>query len=212
MPYSKDPAKYPTELQLLPELLDRMKTDKLRIPTSGRSEAHSRRTQIQAYFSAVDRKAKEMRVLADRERGNRLKAAQLAQPTRTNAPVSMPKERALAIRDTEGDIFDAEAAAKTWEDRAKTCNGWMVRTVEDTEGRWFTEISKRSLGDFGTAMVQALKEATGIDESAIPPKPTLITEGIAAPVETTSVMDMLAKARRELQEKIDSGELPQKGA
>lgn len=214
MPYSKDPAKYPLVLQELPALLNRTTAEEIRIPAQDRREANSRRVQIQAYFSALGHKAREMRAIAEKERDKRLKAAQLASNSRDAARASAAREEAIKI--TQDDIKDAEGLAKTWEDRASTVAEWMVRTIE-VDGVFCVEISKRSLGSFGDAMLevfgvpQHIRESITHPKSAIPPKPALVTEGITAPVET-SVEAMLAKARKELQEKIDSGELPQKGA
>lgn len=220
MPYSKDPAKYPLVLQELPALLNRTTATEVRIPAQDRREANSRRVQIQAYFSALGHKAREMRAIAERERDKRLKAAQLASNTRDATRASAAREEAIKV--THDDIREADGLAKTWEDRASTVAEWMVRTIE-VDGVFCVEISKRSLGGFGDEMLKAFgvpqhiaetlsghKTAEAPNIGAIPPKQALVTEGITASVET-SVEAMLAKARRELQEKIDSGELPQKG-
>lgn len=218
MPYSKDPAKYPLVLQELPALLNRTAATEVRIPAQDRREANSRRVQIQAYFSALGHKAREMRALAEKERDKRLKAAQLAGNTRDATRASAAREEAIKI--THDDIKDADGLAKTWEDRASTVAEWMVRTIE-VDGVYCVEISKRSLGGFGDAMLEAFGVPQNIAETlskprvvatpskpdAIPPKQALVTEGITAPVET-SVEAMLAKARQELQEKISNGELP----
>lgn len=231
MPYSKDPAKYPPMLQELPALLARTTMTEVRIPAQDRREANTRRVQIQSYFSALGHKARECRALAQREADKRLKAAQLASNTREATRASAAREEAIRI--TKDDIHEAEAVARVWEDRADTVAGWMVRTIE-ADGVHCVEIAKRTLGDFGAKMLAAFDlpvvengspstaqgdnaAAAGIvrprcdapagSEGAIPPKQALVTEGITAPVET-SVEAMLAKARQELQEKINSGELP----
>lgn len=197
MPYSKDPGKYPPELQLLPELLMHTTETTFRIPVESRSVAYGKRTQVQAYFSAVRRKAEEMRALAERTLDKRLKAAQLAAPTRANAPNATPEVRAKAIRMTEDDIHEAEGVARTWEDRNETLNGWMVRVV-DKPGEWAVEITRRTLGDFGKAMLAAFdalpKKPTAesgdtspalTTDSTVPVRQQIVTEGIMPPTDTT---------------------------
>lgn len=225
MPYSSNPLMYPPELLTLIGLLERTQKDAILIPVGTRNEAMAKRTQIQAFFSALGKHAKAYRALAERTNDKRIKAAQLAAPTKEHT--APPQARAKVIRSIEEDSQDAAALAGLWEGRYETAMSWMVRSKETPEG-WCVELAKRTLGDFGAKMLAAFgdderpavgngspSEAHGADapagdESAIPPKQALVTEGVTAPVET-SVEAMLAKARRELQEKIDSGELPQKG-
>lgn len=231
MPYSSNPLMYPPELLTLIELLDRTQKDAILIPVGTRNEAMAKRTQIQAFFSALGKHAKAYRALAERTNDKRIKAAQLAAPTKDHT--APPQARAKVIRSIEEDSQDAAALAGMWESRYETAMAWMVRSKETPEG-WCVELAKRTLGDFGTKMLAAFDlpavengspstaqgngaAAAGIarprcdapagNESAIPPKQALVTEGITAPVET-SVEAMLAKARQELQEKINNGELP----
>lgn len=228
MPYSSNPLMYPPELLTLVSLLEKTQKTSILIAVESRSEALSKRTQIQAFFSALGKKAKEYRALADRTNDKRLKAAQLAAPTKDHTAPPIAREK--IIKSVEEDSQDAKALAGLWEDRYETATKWMVRTKETPEG-WHVELAKRTMGDFAGKMFAAFKDeakpavtdgapstaqldstaGTGItpagDESAIPPKPMLVTEGITPPVEI-SVEAMLAKARQELQEKINNGELP----
>ena len=70
MPYSRNPDKYPLEIQQLPQLLRNARQDAYDIAARDLSEAKGRRTQIQAFFAAVERRAAEMRQLAGRAAAN----------------------------------------------------------------------------------------------------------------------------------------------
>lgn len=163
MPYSSDPGLYPPEMMTLIGLLERIEGDTLVIEVDSRAKALTKKTQIQAFFAAVGKHATKYRALATRADDKKLKAAQLAAPTKDQTAPPMARQK--AIREVEEDSQDANAIARTWEDRFDTVSGWMVRTAE-REGKWFVEISRRTLGEFGVAMLAAA-------EAMLPKRPAV---------------------------------------
>lgn len=133
MPYSKNPDKYPAEIQALPEMLKAATQSEYNIPAESEAEARGRKTQMQSYFTAVEARAKEMRQLA------------------TRAPA---KDGRLTREDAAA---DALALAELWEGRARTVAGWMIRTPT-IGGQPYVQLARRTAGTFGLSLTAAFTQ------------------------------------------------------
>lgn len=111
MPYSPNPHKYPPEMEQILHALMMGKTDGMRLPCDTIAEAFSRKTQLQCYFAAVERHAKELHELMLR--------------TRTRSLAGKGKDAHIA-QAAELEYREAEQLTALWEARALATHKWQV--------------------------------------------------------------------------------------
>ena len=112
MPYSKNPHKYPPEMEQLLAALMTGKYEQLMLECDTPQEAASRRVMIQTYFRAVERHAQELIDASNKVR-QRL--------------ISAKNATGIGKADVEAEYREASALATTWEQRSMAAMKWMVK-------------------------------------------------------------------------------------
>lgn len=153
MPFSKNPMKYPPELEVLIRGLFGKAEVRIRLAAMTMQEATRTRVQMQSYFAAIDRRWKELE-----------KEIQAIAGTLNRAFSSAEKggSRAQKVVSVQESYFETLIDEKNhWKQMAITAAQLMIRSGQDVEGP-FVLITSRSAGGMGAQMEAAVGGAAAV--------------------------------------------------
>ncbi len=161
MPYSKNPHKYPPELEGLLQLLAKRR-EPLTIQCESPNEAMGKRIMIQSYFRAVAAHSEELSVASVRLRAKPAARGEAGKGLLDTGPLAM-------------DVAVAVELADRWEGYAQTSHQWMVG-VDKAKAQVILKPRTLEGSVFGDSLLQVLQ---GAADSAPPAASTSIEEQLA---------------------------------